>query len=43
MFLLVAGAHPVNAWHGGSILIDETFHKSPFGNFKMVVYYYITN
>jgi hypothetical protein len=42
MLLLVASAHRVNAWHGGSILTDETFHKSPFDNLKMVVYYYIS-
>jgi hypothetical protein len=43
MLLLVVGAHWVNAWHGGSISTNETFRKSPFDNFKMVVYYYITN
>jgi hypothetical protein len=43
MLLLIAGVHPMNAWHGGSLLIDETFHKRSFSNLKKVVYYYIIN
>jgi hypothetical protein len=35
--------HRVNAWYGGSISTNKTLHKSPFGDVKMVVYYYIIN
>jgi hypothetical protein len=31
----------VNAWYGGSISMDNTFHKNPFSIIKMVAYYYI--
>jgi hypothetical protein len=33
----------VNAWYGGSILANKTFHKSPFNSVKMVACYYIIN